>query len=227
MRGDSDLHMGKVMDLAQTCTSMANDVAGDSVWNSKSHSDAGLIHGGDGVDCLLGVTCRHWHSARVPATMRRVGLRISQGTRGWCSPWGSGRSLPHKKGDKCRVVMNGLTEILTDHNKLLMRERGPALSWYNLPSFLSHLFPPLSVPHPISVTFQLHLTLSTCLPLASACLLLPLLQLQGVLMQPCYICAWTSLRLTSDLLRPDPHAKGYHLYTSYNLSDPFFIINNR
>src|SRR5258708_11295371 len=44
------------------------------------------------------------------------------------------------------------------------------MSWYDLPSFLSHLFPPLSVPHPISITFQLHLTLS-------ACLLLPLLQL--------------------------------------------------
>src|SRR5260370_619173 len=94
------------------------------------------------------------------------------------------------------------------------------VSWYNLPSFLSHLFPPLSVPHPISITFQLHLTLSTCLPP-------PLLQLQGVLMQLCYICTWTSLRLTSDLLRPDSHTKGYHLYTSYNLSDPFFIINNR
>src|SRR5258708_122437 len=38
--------------------------------------------------------------------------------------------------------------------------------------------------------------------------------------------AQTSLGLTSDLLRPDPCAKGYHLYTSYNLSDPFFIINN-
>src|SRR5258708_29213350 len=32
------------------------------------------------------------------------------------------------------------------------------LSWYYLPSFFSHLFPPLSVPHPISITFQLHLT---------------------------------------------------------------------
>src|SRR5260221_3650183 len=87
---------------------------------------------------------------------------------------------------------------------------------------MTSLFPfsSLSVPHPISVTFQLHLTSSTCL-------LPPLLQLQGVLMQLCYICTQTSLRLTSDLLGPDPHAKGYHLYTSYNLSDPFFIINNR
>src|SRR6266436_1895284 len=100
------------------------------------------------------------------------------------------------------------------------------MSWYGLPSFLSHLFPPLSVPCPISITFQLHLTLSTCLPLASACLPPPLLQLQGVLMQLCYIHAWTSLRLTSDLLGPDPCTKGYCLYTSYNLSDPFFIINN-
>src|SRR6266436_3430807 len=100
------------------------------------------------------------------------------------------------------------------------------MSWYNLPSSLSHLFPPLSVPHPISITFQLHLTSSACLLLVSTCLPLPLLQLQGVLMQPCYVRAQTSLRLTSDLLRPDPHAKGYHLYTSYNLSDPFFIINN-
>ena len=44
------------------------------------------------------------------------------------------------------------------------------VSWYDLPSFLSHLFLPLSVPCPISITFQLHLTSSTCLPL-------PLLQL--------------------------------------------------
>src|SRR5258708_4874235 len=95
-----------------------------------------------------------------------------------------------------------------------------SMSWYNLPSSLSHLFLPLSVPHPISVTFQVHLTLS-------ACLLPPLLQLRGVLMQLCYICTWTSLGLTSDLLGPDSRAKGYHLYTSYNLSDPFFIINNR
>src|SRR5258707_14302079 len=78
----------------------------------------------------------------------------------------------------------------------------------------------LSVPCPISITFRLH-------PPSSACLLPPLLQLRGVLMQLCYIHTRTSLRLTSDLLRPDPHTKGYCLYTSYNLSDPFFIINNR
>src|SRR5260221_13415716 len=77
----------------------------------------------------------------------------------------------------------------------------PALSWYDLPSFLPPLFPPLSVPHPISITFQLHLTSSACLPP-------PPLQLQGVLVQLCYICTRTSLRLTSDLLGPDPHAKG-------------------
>src|SRR5260221_6017074 len=81
-------------------------------------------------------------------------------------------------------------------------------------------FSSLSVPHPISVTFRLHPTSSTCLPP-------PLLQLQGVLMQLCYIRAQTSLGLTLDLLRPDPRAKAYRLYTSYNLSDPFFIINNR
>ncbi len=126
MRGDGDLCMGKIMDLVQTCTSMANDVASDSFWNGKSHSDVGLVHRGNGVDCLLGAMCRHWCSARVPVMMRRVGPRISQGTRGWCSPWGSGGSLPHKKGNECRVVMNGLTEVLTDCDKLLVRERGPA-----------------------------------------------------------------------------------------------------
>src|SRR5258708_3221579 len=77
VRGDSDLCMGKVVDLVQTCTSMANDVAGDSVQNGESHSDAGLIHGGDGVDCLLGVTCRHRHSVGGPVMMRRIGLRSS------------------------------------------------------------------------------------------------------------------------------------------------------
>ncbi len=74
---DSNLHMGKVMDLVQTHTSMANDMAGDGVQNGEDHSDAGLVHGGNGVDCLLGVTCRCQHSAGVPATMRRVGLRIA------------------------------------------------------------------------------------------------------------------------------------------------------
>src|SRR5258707_14956115 len=56
--------------------------------------------------------------------------------------------------------------------------------------------------------------------------LLPLLQLQGVLVQLCYIQAQTSLRLTLDLLGPDSCTKGYCLYTSSNLSDPFFIIDN-
>ena len=77
MRGDSDLHMGKVMDLVQTRTSTANDVAGNGIWNGEGHSDAGLVHRGNGVDCLLGATCRHQHSVGVPAMMRRVGLRIA------------------------------------------------------------------------------------------------------------------------------------------------------
>src|SRR5258705_11922600 len=38
--------------------------------------------------------------------------------------------------------------------------------------------------------------------------------------------AQTSLGLPSDLLGLDQHTKRYHLNTSYNLSDPFFIINN-
>src|SRR5258707_7047818 len=100
------------------------------------------------------------------------------------------------------------------------------MSWYDLPSSLSHLFLPLSVPCPISITFQVHLTLSTCLLLMSTCLPPPLLQLQGVLVQLCYVHAQTSLGLTLDLLGPDSCAKWYCLYTSYNLSDPFFIINN-
>src|SRR5260221_14390258 len=67
---------------------------------------------------------------------------------------------------------------------------------------MTSLFPfsSLSAPHPISITFRLHPTLSTCLPL-------PLLQLQGVLVQLCYIHAQTSLRLTSDLLGPDPRCR--------------------
>src|SRR5258707_14249371 len=104
MRGDGDLCMGKVVDLVQTHTSTANDIASDGILNGESHSDAGLVHGGDEVDCLLGEMCRCQHSARIPVMTRRVGLRISQGTRGWCSPWGSGGSLPHKKGNECRVV---------------------------------------------------------------------------------------------------------------------------
>ncbi len=63
VRRDGDLCMGKVMDLAQTHTSMANDVAGDSIWNGESCSDVGLIHRGDMIDCLLGVACGCWHSA--------------------------------------------------------------------------------------------------------------------------------------------------------------------
>ncbi len=53
---NSDLCVGEVMDLAPTHTSTANDMASDSIWNSRGSSDAGLIHRGDGVDCLLG-----WH----------------------------------------------------------------------------------------------------------------------------------------------------------------------
>src|SRR5260221_2624723 len=41
------------------------------------------------------------------------------------------------------------------------------------------------------------------------------------------VCTQTSLGLTLDLLGPDSRTKGYCLYTSYNLSDPFFIITNR
>src|SRR5258708_12508296 len=92
------------------------------------------------------------------------------------------------------------------------------LSWYDLPSFLSCLFPPLSVPHPISVTFQLHPTLS-------ACLLLPPLQLRGVLVQLCYFHAWTSLGLTLDLLGPDPHTNGSNLHPSHNSPHPSSIFN--
>ena len=63
------------MDLAQTHTSMANDMASDGIWNGKSHGDAWLVHRGDMVDCLLGAVCRCWCSAGVPAMMKRVGLR--------------------------------------------------------------------------------------------------------------------------------------------------------
>src|SRR5258708_27794154 len=47
-------------------------------------------------------------------------------------------------------------------------------------------FPSLSVPCPISVTFQLH-------PTSSTCLLPPPLQLQGVLVQLCYVHAQDDL----------------------------------
>ncbi len=114
------------MDLTQTHTSTANDVAGDGVRNGESHSDAWLIHGGNGVDCLLGAACRHQHSVGVPATMRRVGPRSCRRARGSHRSWGRRRSLPHKEGDEHRVVMDGLTEVLTDRDKLLTSEWSPA-----------------------------------------------------------------------------------------------------
>src|SRR5258705_12238838 len=55
----------------------------------------------------------------------------------------------------------GTQDLLTSNNS----EMGGflvELSWYDLPSFLSHLFPPLSVPCPISVTFLPHPTSSAC-----------------------------------------------------------------
>ena len=79
MRGDGNLHMGKVMDLAQTCTSTANDVASNGIWNSKSRSDVGLVHGGDMVDCLLGVACRCQHSVGVQG-MSETGNVLCPGT---------------------------------------------------------------------------------------------------------------------------------------------------
>ena len=123
MRGDGNLCMGKVMDLVQTHTSTTNDVASNSVRNGESCSDAWLIHGGDGIDCLLGAMCRHQHSARVPAAMRRVGPRISQWARGHSRAWGSGGNCSTKEvGSKCRVIMEDLTEVLTNHNELLAGE---------------------------------------------------------------------------------------------------------
>src|SRR5258708_3159228 len=101
--------MGKVMDLAQTHTSTANDVTGDSVWNGEGCSDVGLIHRGNGVDCLLGVTCRHRHSAGVPAMMRRVGPRIAQGARGGRRSWGRRRERGQEVGSECRVLVDLLT----------------------------------------------------------------------------------------------------------------------
>src|SRR5258708_37392829 len=53
---DGNLCMGKGMDLAQTHTSMANDVAGDGIRNGEGCRDAVLSHGGDGVDCRLETT---------------------------------------------------------------------------------------------------------------------------------------------------------------------------
>ncbi len=104
MGRDGDLCMGKVMDLVQTHTSTANDMAGNGIRNGKGRSDVGLIHGGDGVDCLLGVTCRCRHSVGVPATTRRVGLRIAQEARGGCGSWGRGREPCQEVGSKCRIL---------------------------------------------------------------------------------------------------------------------------
>ncbi len=73
---------------------------------------------------------------------------------------------------------------------------------------MTSLFPfsSLSSSLPSSIHLQPHPTTSACLP---PCLC----QLQGILVQLCYIHCWTSLRLTSDLLRSGSHAKEYHLYT--------------
>src|SRR5258708_16864268 len=117
--------MGKVMDLVQTHTSMANDVAGNGIQNSESRSDARLIHRGDGIDCLLGAACRCRHSAGVPAMTRRVGPRSCQRARGSRRSWGRRRSLPHEEGDEHGVITDGLTEVLTDHDKLLVSEWSP------------------------------------------------------------------------------------------------------
>ena len=113
------------MDLAQTCTSMANDMAGNGIQNGEGHSDVGLIHGGNGVDCLLGATCRCWHSVGVPATMR-VGLRIAQGARGGRGSWGRGREPGQEVGGKHRVLSNELTEVLPNRRELFARKGGPA-----------------------------------------------------------------------------------------------------
>ena len=100
-------------------------MASNGVQNGKSHSDVGLIHRGDMVDCLLGVACRCWHSVGVPVTMRRVGLRSPQGARGSCRSWGSGGNHPTEEvGSKCRIIPEGLTEVLTNRDKLLMRKGG-------------------------------------------------------------------------------------------------------
>ncbi len=114
------------MDLVQTHTSMANDMAGDGVQNGEDHSDAGLVHGGNGVDCLLGVMCRHWHSVGVPATTRRVGLRIARGARGGRRSWGRGREPCQEVGSECRVLANELTKVLPNHGELFTRKGGLA-----------------------------------------------------------------------------------------------------
>src|SRR5260221_12469398 len=96
--------MGKVVDLAQTHTSTANDVAGDGIQNGKGCSDAGLVHRGDGVDCLLGVMCRCWCSVGVPAMMRRVGLGMAGGARGGHGSWGRRGEPGEEVGSDLRVL---------------------------------------------------------------------------------------------------------------------------
>src|SRR5258708_38375122 len=126
MGRDGNLCMGKVIDLAQTHTSMANDMASDGVWKSEGRSDAGLVHRGDGVDCLLGATCRHWHSAGVPAMMRRVGPRIARGARGGHGSWGRGREPSQEVGSKHRVLADELTKVLPNLRELFARKGGLA-----------------------------------------------------------------------------------------------------
>src|SRR5260221_14110997 len=60
----------------------------------------------------------------------------------------------------------------------------------------SSLLPFLPLPPP-SIHLQPH-------PTPSAHSLLPPCQLQGILMQPCYVHCWTTLRLMLDLLLPFP-----------------------
>ncbi len=126
MGRDGDLHVGKVMDLAQTHTSMANDMASNGIRNGEGCSDAGLVHRGNGVDCLLGAMCRHWHSVGVPAMTRRVGLRIAQGARGGCRSWGRGREPGQEVGSEHRVLANELTEVLPNRGELFARKGGLA-----------------------------------------------------------------------------------------------------
>ena len=116
------------MDLVQTHTSMANDVASNGIQNGKSCSDVWLVHGGNMIDCLLGAVCRCQCSAGVPATMRRrVGLRICQGARGSRRSWDSRGSHPTEEaGSEYRISSEGLTEVLTNQEKLLMRKGGRA-----------------------------------------------------------------------------------------------------
>src|SRR5258708_3053710 len=57
---------------------------------------------------------------------RRYPDRRGKGARGSHRSWGRGGSPPHEEGDKCRVVANGLTKVLTDCDKLLAREGGLA-----------------------------------------------------------------------------------------------------